>query len=115
MSVDQAKAALKSAIENLESELRRDAERSDGSIAQERRREEHIDHLRRNVDARERELIQLVEKALKSAKDDLESELRRNAERSDGSEAQERRREDHIDHLREKVASWEKELEKLKG
>lgn len=114
MNADQAKAALKSANESLESELRRDAERSEGSSAQERRREEHIDHLRKNVYIRERELVQLLEEALRTAQYDLESELRRNAERSDGSEAQERRREDHIDHLREKVASWEKEINKLK-
>ena len=55
-SVEQAEAALKEANEAYLSELERDSRRSDGSGAQERRREEHQQSLRDTISRCERAL-----------------------------------------------------------
>lgn len=55
-TVAQAEAALKSAESELLSELKRDCERSEGSGAQERRREERQQSLRDDVRQCERDL-----------------------------------------------------------
>lgn len=48
-TVEQAEAALASAKAAYLSELARDCERSEGSCAQERRREEHLQSLRDDI------------------------------------------------------------------
>lgn len=55
-TVEQARAALAAANAAYQSELERDCERSEGSGAQERRREEHLQALRDDIARREREL-----------------------------------------------------------
>jgi hypothetical protein len=55
-TVAQAEAALKAAESELLSELERDCERSEGSGAQERRREENQQSLRDDVRQCERDL-----------------------------------------------------------
>jgi hypothetical protein len=55
-TVEQAQAALDAANAAYLDELRRDCDRSDGSFAQERRREEHQQRLREAVTQCERDL-----------------------------------------------------------
>ncbi|NMG28421.1 hypothetical protein [Aromatoleum evansii] len=55
-TVEQAQAALAAANAAYQSELERDCERSEGSGAQERRREEHLQALRDDIARCEREL-----------------------------------------------------------
>lgn len=55
-TVEQAQAALDAARAAYLAELKRDCERSDGSTAQERRREEHQQKLRETVAQCERDL-----------------------------------------------------------
>lgn len=55
-TIEQAEAALASANAAYTDELRRDCLRSDGSGAQERRRDEHKEKLREEVAKCEREL-----------------------------------------------------------
>ncbi|WP_406625376.1 hypothetical protein [Acidovorax sp. SDU_ACID1] len=70
-TVEQAKAALASAEAEYLSELERDAERSEGSGAQERRREEHQQSLRDAIDQCKRDLDAAMANAAK-AKDPSE-------------------------------------------
>lgn len=55
-----------------------------------------------------------AEAALKSAEADLLSELERDCERRDGSYAQERRREENQQSLRDTVRQCERDLEEAK-
>ena len=55
-TLEQAQAALDAANAAYLDELRRDSDRSDGSFAQERRREEHQQRLREAVTQCERDL-----------------------------------------------------------
>lgn len=58
--------------------------------------------------------VEQAELALASAKSAFRSELERDCERSDGSGAQERRREEHQQSLREDIAQCERDLEEAK-
>lgn len=58
-TVEQAEAALACAKAAYLSELERDCERSEGSGAQERRREEHQQSLRDAIAQCERELVEV--------------------------------------------------------
>lgn len=55
--------------------------------------------------------VEQAEAALASAKAAYLSELERDCERSEGSGAQERRREEHQQSLRDEIARCERELE----
>lgn len=55
-----------------------------------------------------------AEAALKSAQAELLNELKRDCERRDGSYAQERRREEHQQSLRDAVRQCERDLEEAK-
>lgn len=58
ISIEQAEAALASANADYLSELKRDSKRSDGSGAQERRREERQKSLLESIDQCERDLAE---------------------------------------------------------
>lgn len=66
-SVEEAKAALAAANAAYLGELERDSERGPGSMAQERRREEHLQSLRDEVARCERELEEATRNAGGSA------------------------------------------------
>ncbi|MDQ2077565.1 hypothetical protein [Marinimicrobium sp. ABcell2] len=55
--------------------------------------------------------VNQAEEALESAKSAYTSELKRDIDRGEGSEAQERRREEHQRSLRDNVAQCERDLE----
>jgi hypothetical protein len=58
--------------------------------------------------------MQHAQAALDSAKAAYLAELQRDCERPDGSSAQERRREEHQEKLRQAVAQCERDLEAAK-
>ena len=58
--------------------------------------------------------VEQAESALASAKAAYLSELKRDCERRDGSGAQERRREEHQQSLRDDIAQCERDLEEAK-
>lgn len=58
--------------------------------------------------------IEQAQAALDAAKADYLAELRQDCERRDGSFAQERRREEHQQRLRDAVAQCERDLESVK-
>ncbi|MDL4860729.1 hypothetical protein NPJ88_000130 [Halomonas elongata] len=61
--IEQAEAALAAAEAAYQSELQRDAERHEGSGAQERRREAHQQALRADIDQCKRELAEARQEA----------------------------------------------------
>ncbi|WP_423599949.1 hypothetical protein [Roseateles sp. MS654] len=62
-AINNARAKLQAAEAALLDELDQDSRRSDGSGAQERRREEHRQRLEDNVESCQRELLELTKKA----------------------------------------------------
>ncbi|MEE9873348.1 MAG: hypothetical protein PBV86_21565 [Delftia lacustris] len=118
LTIEQAKAALESAKADFLEELRQDSERSEGSCAQERRREAHQQSLRDRISQCELDLehakhciVEQAQAALSSAKANYLEELRQDSERSEGSGAQERRREAHQQSLRDRISQCERDLE----
>ena len=59
--------------------------------------------------------VEQAEAALKSAEAELLNELKRDCDRRDGSGAQERRREERQESLREEVAKCERDLKVAKS
>lgn len=59
-------------------------------------------------------IVEQAEAELAAAKAAYLSELERDCERSDGSGAQERRREEHQQKLRDEIARCERNLEEAK-
>jgi hypothetical protein len=66
-AINNARAKLEAAEAALLDELDQDSRRSDGSGAQERRREEHRQRLEDDVESCRRELLELTKKARSDA------------------------------------------------